>query len=160
MNRRTIDFTTGSIAKPLVAFSIPLFFGNILQQLYSITDAIIVGNLLGPDALAAIGATSPVTNLSIALAIGITLGVSVTVSQFFGAHEPDKVRLTISTGYIFFFVFGRAMRDLLWQYYFFVEGEGAIHSAAGRAMLEQLDGLCDRLRVLGTYRSHSELKDR
>ena len=54
----------------------------------------------------------------------------------------------------------RAMRDLLWQYYFFVEGEGAIHSAAGRAMLEQLDGLCDRLRVLGTYRSHSELKDR
>ena len=109
MNRRTIDFTTGSIAKPLVAFSIPLFFGNILQQLYSITDAIIVGNLLGPDALAAIGATSPITNLSIALAIGITLGVSVTVSQFFGAHEPDKVRLTISTGYIFFFVFGLAI---------------------------------------------------
>ena len=54
----------------------------------------------------------------------------------------------------------RGMKDLLWQYYFFVEGEGAIHSAAGRHMLEQLGTCCDRLRVLGTYRSHSELKDR
>ena len=106
MAKNTIDFTTGNIAKPLIAFSIPLFLGNIFQQFYSITDAIIVGNLLGPNALAAIGATSPITNLSIALAIGITLGVSVTVSQYFGAHDSAKVRLTISTGYIFFMVFG------------------------------------------------------
>ena len=109
MKRKYIDFTTGNIGKPLIAFSIPLFLGNILQQLYSITDAMIVGNLLGPEALAAIGATSPITNLSISLAIGVTLGVSVTVSQFFGANDNDNVRLTISTGYIFFLFFGIAI---------------------------------------------------
>ncbi len=112
MKRKYIDFTTGNIGKPLIAFSIPLFLGNILQQLYSITDAMIVGNLLGPEALAAIGATSPITNLSISLAIGVTLGVSVTVSQFFGANDNDNVRLTISTGYIFFLFFGIAIMIL------------------------------------------------
>lgn len=102
MKRKVIDFTKGPIAPSLLSFAIPLFFTNILQQAYSITDSIIVGQLLGPMAIAAIGATQTFTNLSISFAIGITLGLSVTLSQFFGAHDEESMRKTVSTGYIFF----------------------------------------------------------
>lgn len=100
--KQTMDFTKGPIVKPLLLFALPLLLGNILQQLYQITDSLIVGNILGKQALAAIGATAPITNLSIAVAIGTTLGVSVLVSQFFGAHDTENVKKTIVTTYWFF----------------------------------------------------------
>ncbi len=100
--KKTFDFTAGPIAGPLLMFALPLLAGNLLQQMYSITDSIIVGRLLGANALAAIGAASPVIRLSIALAIGFTLGVSVVISQYYGAHDEKNIRNVISTSYIFF----------------------------------------------------------
>lgn len=100
--RKTIDFTEGPIGKPLLMFALPLLAGNLLQQTYSIADSVIVGRFLGNNALAAIGASSPVTRLSIAFMIGFTLGVSVVVSQHFGSHDEEGVRRTIFTSYAFF----------------------------------------------------------
>jgi putative MATE family efflux protein len=100
-----MDFTRGKIFRKIVFFSIPLLLGSIFQQLYNITDSIIVGNLLGPTALAAIGATAPIIKLFISLGIGISLGVSVLVSQYFGSHSPENLRLVIQTSYVFFALF-------------------------------------------------------
>ena len=97
-------FTEGHIGKSLIRFAIPLFGGNILQQFYNIADSIIVGNILGPAALAAVGASTPINRLFISVAIGITLGVAVLVSQNLGANDKEAVRLTISTSYLFFAV--------------------------------------------------------
>ena len=71
----------------------------------------------------------------------------------------DAIKIIGSHGFNMRVLRSRALKGLLWTYYFFVEGEGTIHSGAGREMLSELEGCCDRLRVLGTYRSHSELKD-
>ena len=78
-NKKSMDFTSGQIIKPLLLFSLPMFVANILQQMYNVTDSIIVGQLLGSNALASIGASSAIINLSISLVIGMTLGVAVTV---------------------------------------------------------------------------------
>jgi putative MATE family efflux protein len=107
-----MDFTQGKIFKKILLFSIPLLLGNIFQQLYNITDSVIVGNLLGPAALAAVGATTPIIKLSISLGIGITMGVSVLVSQYFGSRSLEDLRLTIKTSYVFFALFSFAVTIL------------------------------------------------
>ncbi len=100
-----MDLTEGNVGKQIVLFSIPLMLGNMFQQLYSITDSIIVGRLLGSQALAAVGATIPVVRLSISLFQGITLGLSVVASQSFGKHSDLEVRKAIDSGYCFFILF-------------------------------------------------------
>ena len=101
-NKKSMDFTSGQIIKPLLLFSLPMFVANILQQMYNVTDSIIVGQLLGSNALASIGASSAIINLSISLVIGMTLGVAVTVSQLFGAQDITNVQKAVSTCYSFF----------------------------------------------------------
>lgn len=103
------DLSEGPIALPLIRFAIPLLFGSLLQQTYSITDSIIVGNFLGASGLAAIGASSPIINLSIAVAIGITLGVSISAAQHFGAKETEALKTTIWTSYVFFLLLSLAI---------------------------------------------------
>jgi putative MATE family efflux protein len=97
-----MNFTTGSIHRKIISFSIPLFIGSVLQQVYSISDSIIAGKLIGSEALAAISAAMPVIKVSIALTTGITLGISVVVSHLFGADDTLSIRQTIITSYIFF----------------------------------------------------------
>ena len=98
----TAAFVGGARWKNLLRFAIPLFFGNILQQLYAITDSVIVGRLIGPSALAAIGASQPIVRLSISIAVGITLGVSVLTARFVGSGDTTKVRQVVSTCRLFF----------------------------------------------------------
>lgn len=95
-------FTSGPIWKSLIKFALPLFLGNILQQLYVITDSVIVGRFIGPSALAAIGASQPIIRLSISIAIGITLGVSVLTARLVGANDAKGVSQFISTCRLFF----------------------------------------------------------
>ncbi len=97
-----MNFTTGSIHRKIISFSIPLFIGSVLQQVYSISDSIIAGKLIGSEALAAISAAMPVIKVSIALTTGITLGISVVVSHLFGADDTQSIRQTIISSYIFF----------------------------------------------------------
>lgn len=100
------DLTHGPVWKVIIRFALPLLIGNLLQQLYNITDSIIVGQFLGKEALAAVSASFFIYYFIISLVIGIGSGTSVVVSQFFGAQQYDKVQRTFSSFFIFMLVAG------------------------------------------------------
>lgn len=100
------DFTVGNERKLILKFTIPMLLGNVFQQFYQIIDSIIVGHSLGKEALAAVGASFPIIFLLISLIIGIASGGTIIISQFYGAKEPEKVRRTIDTMYIFVIIAG------------------------------------------------------
>ena len=85
-----LDMTKGSPSKLITKFIIPIIIGNIFQQLYSMVDTIIVGRFVGVDALAAVGASYPITMIFMAIAVGSNIGCSVVISQLFGAKEYEK----------------------------------------------------------------------
>ena len=87
----------GSISRGIVRFAVPLFFGNLFQQLYNTADSLIVGNKLGDGALAAVSSTGTLIFLLIGFFQGIGLGAGVVVSQFFGARYKKSLRLSIHT---------------------------------------------------------------
>lgn len=92
MGKEMLDMTKGSPMRNLLAFSIPVLVGNVLNQLYSITDSIIVGRVLGLDALAAVGCTMPIVLLMAAVMIGVNVAVSILLSQAYGARDFDLMR--------------------------------------------------------------------
>lgn len=89
--------TEGNLAGILIRFSIPLVLSGILQQMYAWADAFIVGNLVGEDALAAVGATMALTNLFVLVITGLTLGVSILAAQLYGQGEGGRLRPLLST---------------------------------------------------------------
>ena len=91
------DMTQGSPMGNLARFSVPLLIGNMAQQLYSTADSIVVGNYVGDGALAAVGASNPILNLLLVLFMGISVGATVMVSQYFGAKDRDKLSATVGT---------------------------------------------------------------
>lgn len=95
------DMTKGNIPKQLVNFSIPLVLGNLFQLTYNAVDSIIVGKFSGTDALAAVGTANPVMNIVILGITGICIGASVLMSEFFGAHEYEKLKKEVSTTLLF-----------------------------------------------------------
>ncbi len=94
------DLTRGSTNKVLLKFTIPLFISVVFQQLYSIADSVIAGRFAGEAALAAVGASYPITNIFNAVAVGCNIGCSVVISQLFGAREYKKARTAITTSLI------------------------------------------------------------
>ena len=93
--------TEGSIPGQILRFAAPLFLGNLFQQLYNTADALIVGNMLGNDALAAVSATGTLVFLVISLFVGIAAGSSVLISRYFGAQDYDKLEKAIHTNVAF-----------------------------------------------------------
>lgn len=91
------DMTAGSPSKILVTFALPMILGNVFQQLYNIVDSVVVGNFVGSDALAAVGASYPVTFLFIAVATGASIGCSVVISQFYGAKRITEMKSSVFT---------------------------------------------------------------
>ena len=98
------DLTRGREGRLIFAFALPMLIGNIFQQLYNTVDSIIVGNTLGKAALAAVGASFPLIFLLVSLIIGLTMGSTVLIAQFYGARRLDQVKKAIDTTYIFLFV--------------------------------------------------------
>lgn len=94
------NLTEGKPLKLLFFFSLPMLMGNLFQQLYNMVDSMVVGNFVGADALAAVGASFPVVFLAIALAAGLSMGCSVVISQLFGAGHIREMKTTISTALI------------------------------------------------------------
>ena len=92
------DMTQGREWKLILSFTLPLIGGNLLQQIYSLADSLIVSNFSGQNALASVGITFPVTFLLLALAMGLTNGVGIMAAQFFGAKRPEEFRKNLSTG--------------------------------------------------------------
>ncbi|NQU31610.1 MAG: MATE family efflux transporter [Bacteroidetes bacterium] len=97
------DLTTGKEGKRILNFALPMLFGNVFQQLYNVVDSIIVGKVLGDEALAAVGANFPFIFALISFVVGIAIGATVIISQYFGAKQMDNVKRTIDTLYIFMF---------------------------------------------------------
>lgn len=83
------DMTQGKEWKLILSFTLPLIGGNLLQQIYSLADSLIVGNFAGQTALASVGTSFPITFLLLALATGLTNGVGVMASQFYGAKNAE-----------------------------------------------------------------------
>lgn len=91
------DLTEGKPQGVLWRFSIPMFISVIFQQIYNIADSVIAGKFAGEDALAAVGASYPITMIFMAIAIGSNIGCSVVISQLFGAKKFKEMKLAIST---------------------------------------------------------------
>lgn len=87
----------GSIAKKIIYFAIPLFLGNLFQQLYNTADSLIVGNFLGSSALAAVASSGNLIFLLVGFFNGISVGAGVVIARFFGAHDHKRVHLSIHT---------------------------------------------------------------
>ena len=106
INTGNRDLTSGAVWKVILRFAFPLLIGNLLQQLYNVTDSVIVGQFLGKESLAAVSASFFIYYFIISLVIGIGSGTSVVISQFFGAKEFDKVPKAFSSFFIFMLVAG------------------------------------------------------
>lgn len=91
-----MDMTTGSPLKHILIFALPLFIGNIFQQIYSMVDTMVAGYTLGDQSIAAIGATSSLYGLLIDFASGLNSGCAIVVTQCFGAHDEKKLRKSIA----------------------------------------------------------------
>lgn len=89
------DLTVGHPLKLIVQFALPLLLGNLFMQLYQVSDMMIVGHLISVNALAAIGASTPIYMLFLMIAFGFTGGLTVITAQRFGAHDEDGVRKSV-----------------------------------------------------------------
>lgn len=89
----------GNITKAILIFAFPIFVGNIFQQLYNVVDTAIIGNVLGDNALAAVGATAALYNLVIGFANGITNGFAVVLARAYGGNDEKKIKETVSLIY-------------------------------------------------------------
>ncbi len=98
--------TRGTEWKLILFFTLPLMAGNLLQQLYNTVDGIVVGNFVGEDALSAVGTCSPLTLLFICMAVGMSTGASIVVSQLYGAGQLEEMRQNVSTALILLFSIG------------------------------------------------------
>ena len=97
------DLTQGNAGRLILNFALPMILGNLFQQLYNIVDTIIVGNFLGKEALAAVGASFPIIFTLIALIIGVASGGTIVIAQYFGAKDYKSVKRAIDTLYMFLF---------------------------------------------------------
>jgi putative MATE family efflux protein len=95
------DLTTGKEGKLIFQFAAPMLLGNVFQQLFSVVDSIVVGKFIGKEALAAVGASFPVIFIMVSMIIGLVMGTTVVISQYFGAKDFVKVRRAIDTMYIY-----------------------------------------------------------
>ena len=91
------DLTKGSPSKVLWKFSIPMLLSVVFQQMYNIADSVVAGNFVGKNALAAVGASYPVTMIFMAVATGANIGCSVVISQLFGARKLEKMKTAVFT---------------------------------------------------------------
>ena len=93
---QTVDMREGPPVRQIVRFAIPMLLGNIAQQLYNTVDSIIVGRFVGDNALAAVGSAGPILNLMLVLFMGISVGASILVSQYYGAGMKEDLARTIA----------------------------------------------------------------
>jgi putative MATE family efflux protein len=101
MKTNTKLMTSGSIQKHIVSFTLPIFIGNLFQQLYNTTDSLVVGNFVGKEALAAITSCGPLTFLLVGMFQGIFVGAGVVISTYFGSGDEKSVSKAIHTSLAF-----------------------------------------------------------
>lgn len=95
------NLTEGKPLKIILQFAIPLFIGRIFQLFYSLADTRIVGSILGETALAAVGATSPLSDLLLGLLTGVTDGFGIVIATYFGAQSAKEMRKAMGSSILF-----------------------------------------------------------
>ena len=94
--KKHVSITDGPIIRPLLYFFFPILFGTFFQQLYNTVDALVVGNILGKEALAAVGGTTAVyTNIFVGFFVGLSSGSAVLIAQYYGSRDIDGIRKTV-----------------------------------------------------------------
>lgn len=96
MSSNITDMSVGSPSKHLLKFSFPLLIGNIFQQFYNMVDSIVVGNFVGPNAIAAVGTCGSMNFFCFSLSSGFAIGIGIIIAQYFGAKDDKNVRKTIA----------------------------------------------------------------
>ena len=97
VRERTLDMTTGPIWRNMVAFAVPVFLGQLFQQLYNTADSMIVGNFSGKDALAAVASSGNLIFMLTGFFMGVSLGAGVVISRYFGAKDYETLEAAIHT---------------------------------------------------------------
>ena len=96
-----INLIEGSIAKNIVRFAVPMFLGNLFQQLYNMADSLVVGNFLGSRSLAAVTSTGSLIFLLVGFFSGTAMGAGVVISRFFGAKDYNNIKKAVHTDIAF-----------------------------------------------------------
>ena len=96
----TKNLTIGQPVRLIVTFTLPLLVGNLFQQLYAVTDAMVVGRLLGVDALASVGASGSLQFLLLGFALGASAGLGIPIARAFGAGDLAAMRHSVVAGII------------------------------------------------------------
>lgn len=94
------DMTSGNITRQIFLFSLPIVMGNIFQQLYNTADAIIVGQMIGKDAFAAVSVANPIMSVVLFFLVGLSMGVGILLAQKYGAKDLDTFKRQYSTALI------------------------------------------------------------
>ena len=98
---RSTDMTTGSIWKRMVSFAVPVFLGNLCQQMYNTVDSVIVGKFVGKQALAAVASSGNLIFMMTGFFMGLFIGAGIVIAQYFGAKNYEKVRAAVHTDFAF-----------------------------------------------------------
>ena len=93
----TRDMTRGPILRQILLFSLPLMLGNVFQMLYNTVDSVVVGNFVGKEALAAVGATALIVNMMVFFFNGFSIGAGVVIARHFGARDHERLHTAIET---------------------------------------------------------------
>lgn len=105
MKNTNLNLTEGKIAGSLLLFSLPMILGNLLQQMYNIADTLLVGKIIGPAALAAVGSSYALMVLLTSVILGLCMGSGVVFAQFYGAGKYAEMRTGIFNAFLFIMLF-------------------------------------------------------
>lgn len=107
--KHSMDLTSGSVVKKLLLFALPILASNLMQQLYNTADMVVVGQFVGDNALAAVGATGEITVLIVNLFFGLSIGANIICSNLFGAKNKEGLSLCMHTSILVAVICGAAM---------------------------------------------------
>lgn len=101
---KKIDMTQGPIMKLVVLFALPICLGNVLQQLYSTVDTLVIGNFCGTQSLAAVGTSAMPVEMLLCIFLGLGIGVSILASKYTGSGNMEQLKKTVSTAVSFLYI--------------------------------------------------------
>ena len=105
-SKKGLDLVTEKPSSIILRFAIPMFVGNLFQQAYNIVDAMVVGNFMNDDALAAVGSSGVIMHMVTMVGMGLAVGSSVVISQYYGAKQYSQVKSAFNTSLVVFTVIG------------------------------------------------------
>lgn len=110
------DLTRGPVGLTMIKFALPMILGNMMQQLYNISDTLIVGRFIGTDALAAVGASYALIIFLTSVLLGLCMGAGALFSIFWGEKDSDKLKSSIFISFVMTFIAAIVINGLIFYY--------------------------------------------